>query len=171
MNQYDPTEAIFGGVTSLWGRIFMFFMATIIGHGLGMVAAYVMEGDSLYIDLDFSRMAGVPLSFFWQVLQNMIYGAGLFYLLLLVIAFILFAFTEQSLQLLFPGLMILQIWDSFFTQRAVESIPSYYSWVPHFSNWGYALAALFTILAASTVFWPLIPQWLASRKTAEEEEG
>lgn len=163
---FDPTEAIFAGVTSVWGRLLLFFGAAFLGHFLGYIAAYTVEGDPFSIEVNFGRLAVLPAFFFWQILQNFLYGYGLIYIGLLGVCFFLICFTEVLPIVSLSIFVIVQIWDSFFMQRAIAS-RSYFYRAPDFSDWGYVIAGSFTLVAVVLLLLPSVLPRILGRITRD----
>jgi hypothetical protein len=165
MTILDPTEAFFSGFNSTWSRMLLFCISAVIGHAIGLVAAYTVEGTPFEIALNFKSVAGLPASLLWQLLQNFLFGAGILYILLFVISFTVIMFTEVLPIISLSFLIVLQIWDTFFIQRkyASQLQIDLFSITPEFSNWGYAIAGLFTFIGAVFIALPfLIPRFQKS---------
>jgi hypothetical protein len=156
MTIIDPTEAFFSGFNSTWRRMLLFFIAALIGHSIGWVAAYTVEGTPFAIAININKIAGLPVSLLWQLLQNFLFGPGLLYILLFGITFAVIMFTEVLPIISLSFLMILQIWDTFFMQRKYASQASFFSVVPDFSDWGYAIAGLFTFIGIVFISLPFV---------------
>ncbi len=156
MERFDPTAAFFGGITSIWGRMILFFLTAFTAHGLGLISAYTVAGEPFSIDLSLGNIAGLPLSFLWQILQNFIFPWGLLYVLLLGVCFWLILFTDVLPIISVSTFGIIQVWDTFFLQRAIASKPSFFYRMPDFSEWGYVFAGGFSLLAAIMIALPFI---------------
>jgi hypothetical protein len=158
----DPTEAFFSGFNSTWSRMLLFFIAALIGHAIGLVAAYtVVDGTPFAVALNFSKVAGLPVSLLWQLLQNFLFGPGLLYILLFGILFAVIMFTEVRPIISLPCLIILQIWDTFFMQREYASQIGFLARIPDFSDWGYGIAGSFTFVCFILISLPFtLPRFL-----------
>jgi hypothetical protein len=163
MTLVDPISAFFSGFTSTPARLLLFFLGALLGHAVGLVSAYTIDGTPFAVALDFSRIAGLPVSFLWQILQNFLFAPGIGYVLLLGLLFFLILFTEVLPVISLSLLVILQVWDTFYMQREYASHPYIFQDAPHFSDWGYAIAGSVTFLAILLAGTPFVLS-IASRR-------
>ncbi|MGC3991107.1 MAG: hypothetical protein QM796_15795 [Chthoniobacteraceae bacterium] len=114
MNQFDPTEAMFGGITSIGGRMGLFFGALTLGHLLGMVAGCASGTDPFGLGFDGYSFLGALFLYIGIFFGHFFVWFGLIYIPLLATAFCLFTFSEITLRFLFPALLLVQLWDTCF---------------------------------------------------------
>ncbi len=143
---FEPVEAMAAGVATAWGRVLLFFGAAMLGHAIGMVGANMLVGDPFEIDLRIKDVAWVPVSLFFQVFQNFLYGFGALYLVALAACFYLICFSEKPLGPTTVFLVLVQLWDTFWLQRDWVSTPSFFHQPPEFSAWGTAFALMASLV-------------------------
>ena len=143
---FEPVEALAAGVATAWGRVFLFFGAAMLGHAIGIVGANTRVGDPFEIDLRVKEVALLPVSLFFQVFQNFLYGFGALYLVALAACFYLICFSEKPLGPTAVVLVLVQLWDTFWLQRDWTSTPSFFHQPPDFSAWGTAFVITVSLM-------------------------
>jgi len=157
---FEPVEAMAAGFATAWGRGLLFFGAAMLGHAIGMVGANTRVGDPFEIDLSIKDVAWVPVSLFFQVVQNFLHGFGGLYLVALAACFYLIYFSEKPLGPTAVVLVLVQLWDTFWLQRDGASTPSFFHQPPDFSAWGTA----FVITVSLMLLFALLHSWRRWRK-------
>jgi hypothetical protein len=163
MTLVDPISAFFSGFTSTPARLLLFCLGALLGHAAGLIAAYTIVGTPFAIAVDFSKIAGLPVSFLWQLLQNFLFAPGIAYVALIGVLFFLLLFTEVLPVISLSLLVILQVWDTFYMQREFASQVSFFQPVIHFSDWGYAIASGVTFVAALLAGMPFVLSFASPR--------
>ena len=108
----DQVEAIFEGVTSIWGRVLVFFIVSWLAFTCGILIAsteWTLDGGFLMMYL-MRDWYFVPISWMAKSFTAALHWWGLLRLLfLVVIAFLLF-FTEANLCRLVCLLVVEELW-------------------------------------------------------------